>query len=73
MIEVPTEGRPTEETSSDDLLGIDGNAFSIMGTTRKLLQRAGATKEFRDSYFTQAMSGDYDHLLAVSIAYLDLS
>jgi hypothetical protein len=73
MISVPTEGRPTTYTSSEDLIGIDGNAFSIMGTTKQILQRAGASKGFRDSYLKDAMSGDYDHLIAVSVAYLDCS
>ena len=71
MISVPTEGRPTKPTTSEDLIGVDGNAFSIMGNTSGLLQRAGATKEFRDAYRKDAMSGDYDHLIAVSVAYLD--
>jgi hypothetical protein len=70
-IEVPTEGRPAQAPGSEKLLGVDGNAFAIMGTTAKLLARAGASAEFVKSYQAQAMSGSYDHLLAVSFAYLE--
>ena len=70
-ITVPTEGRPTDICYSTDLVGVDGNAFSIMGWTTKTLRRAGANKSFTDAYMAEAMSGDYDHLLATSVAYLD--
>lgn len=70
MINVPTKGRQKKETSSTVLIGIDGNAWSVMGKVRSELQKAGASKEFREEYSTQAMSGDYDHLLAVSVAFL---
>ena len=71
MISVPTNGRPTPESCSADLLGCDGNAFAIMGTTKQLLRHYGASKEYIASYLTEAMSGDYEHLLAASVAYLD--
>lgn len=50
---------------------IDGNAFVIMGTVRKALQRAGADKEYIDKYTTEAKSGDYDNLLCVSMEYIE--
>lgn len=71
MIKVPTDGRPTDEANSADLIGCDGNAFSIMGTTKQLLQHYGASKAYIASYMNEAMSGDYDHLIAASCAYLD--
>jgi hypothetical protein len=49
------------------LVGEDGNAFSIMGRVKKALRRAGADKEYIDKYLNEATSGDYDHLLVVSI------
>lgn len=70
-ITVPTEGRPETAPGSEKLIGVDGNAFAIMGTTSKLLQRAGASADFVKSYQADAMSGSYDHLLQVSVAYLD--
>ena len=68
---VPTTGRPTEPTTSDDLAGKDGNAYAIMGTTKRLLLDAGASRAFVDAYLEEAQSGDYDHLLVTSIAFLD--
>lgn len=71
MITVPETGRPASPTSSSSLLGVDGNAFGIMGHTKTALKRAGADASFIAEYMTQAMSGDYDNLLAVSMAFLD--
>jgi len=73
MITVPTNGRPSSEACSADLFGCDGNAFAIMGTTKSLLRTYGATKEYVAAYLAEAMSGDYDHLLAASVAYLDIN
>lgn len=70
-ITVPTEGRQTEATSSSDLVGVDGNAFAIMAFTQRTLRRAGATPAFTEAYRAAASSGDYDHLIAVSVAFLD--
>lgn len=71
MITVPTEGRPSKAPDSSSLEGLDGNAFNIMGATRKLLRDAGASPEFLAAYTREATSGDYDHVLQTSIAYLD--
>jgi hypothetical protein len=54
------------------LVGEDGNAFSIMGRVKKALRRAGADKEYIDKYLNEATSGDYDHLLVVSMEYVDV-
>jgi hypothetical protein len=54
------------------LIGKDGNAFSIMGLVKKALMRAGADKEYIDRYLSEATSGDYDHLLVVSMGYVDV-
>jgi hypothetical protein len=54
------------------LVGEDGNAFSIMGRVKKALRRAGADKEYIDKYLGEATSGDYDHLLVVSLGYVDV-
>jgi len=70
-IEVPTEGRPEAATDSSILLGVDGNAFSVMATVKRALRQGGATPEYVQEYVKQAMSGDYAHLLAVSVAFLD--
>ena len=54
------------------LVGEDGNAFSIMGRVKKALRRAGADKEYVDKYLKEATSVDYDHLLAVSMEYVNV-
>ncbi len=54
------------------LIGQDGNAFSIMGRVKQALRRAGADKEYIDKYLGEATSGDYNHLLAVSMEYVDV-
>lgn len=71
MIEVPTQGRPQEAPGGDSLVGVDGNAFSVIGFTQKALRRAGASQEFIASYQAEVMSGDYDHVIATSVMYLD--
>lgn len=54
------------------LVGEDGNAFAIMGTVIKALRKAGADKEYTDKYMGEAMSGNYDHLLGVTMEYVDV-
>jgi hypothetical protein len=55
-----------------ELIGQDGNAFAIMGAVSRELKRAGATKEERDAYFTEATSGDYDNLLRVTAGWVNI-
>jgi hypothetical protein len=50
-----------------ELVGHDGNAFSIMGRVTRALRKAGATREQIDEYTQKAMSGDYDNLLRVTM------
>ncbi len=54
------------------LTGQDGNAFFIMGKIQQALKKGGADKEYIDQYMNQAMSGDYIHLLAISMDYVDI-
>ena len=55
-----------------NLIGQNGNAFNIMGLVKQALRRAGADKEYIDQYLSEATSGNYDHLLAVSMEYVDI-
>lgn len=45
------------------LVGKDGNAFSLLGYFRSKANKAGWTKEEIEKVTTEAMSGDYAHLL----------
>lgn len=52
------------------LVGIDGNAGTIMSHVNKVLKASGNPKKVQDAYRLEAMSGDYDHLLVASMTYL---
>ena len=64
-------GKP-DETPTVVLVGEDGNAFNIMGQVVKALKKAGATKAYTDMYLDKAMSGDYNHLLGVTMEYVNV-
>ena len=53
------------------LVGVDGNAFAIMGYVLLAMKDEGFSKEERDEYLEDAKSSDYDHLLCVSVEYID--
>ncbi len=49
------------------LVGLDGNAFSILGRVQKALRSGGVSKKDIDAYMKEAMDGDYNHLLRVTM------
>lgn len=53
------------------LVGVDGNAFAVMGYVRKAMKECGFDEQEIKAYLDDAMSSDYDHLLAVSIEMVD--
>jgi len=53
------------------LVGEDGNAFAIMGRVVTAMRRAGWSKEEIDKYTAEARSGNYDHLLQITMDYTD--
>ena len=53
------------------LVGVDGNAFSIMGYVRSAMKRAQMTSQDIDAYTKDATSSDYNHLLVVSCEMID--
>jgi hypothetical protein len=46
------------------LIGLDGNAYSIMGAFSRNAKHQGWTEAEVKAVLDEAMSGDYDHLLA---------
>lgn len=52
------------------LVGEDGNAYSILGRVSKALKRSGQP-EAAAEYLKRATSGDYDHLLQITLEYVD--
>lgn len=46
------------------LVGIDGNAYSLMGYTQDAMAEQGFSKEEIDAFLRDAQSSDYNHLIA---------
>lgn len=53
------------------LVGLDGNAFSLMGAFSKQARREGWSKPEIDMVMSKCMSGDYDNLLCTLMAHCD--
>lgn len=53
------------------LIGINGNAYNIMGYVRDAMHDAKMTNDDIDAYIKDATSSDYNHLLAVSCEMID--
>lgn len=53
------------------LVGVDGNAFCIMGYVSSALKREKCSKDKIDEYRKEATSGDYDNLVQVSMKVLN--
>ena len=49
------------------LADVDGNAFAIMAYVRSAMRREGKSNEEVNNYIKDAQSGDYQHLLQVSV------
>jgi len=62
-----------KETPTVKLVGESSNVFAIMGVVTKVLKDAGADKEYIDQYLKEAMDGDYDHLLGVTMEYVNVT
>lgn len=46
-----------------DLVGLDGNAFMLMGAFSRQAKKEGWTKEEIAEVINECKSGNYDHLL----------
>lgn len=53
-----------------DLVGVDGNAFAVMGYIATALKREGLG-DLVDEMYQRATSGDYNNLLMVCTEYLN--
>jgi hypothetical protein len=54
------------------LVGTDGNAFTVLGIVRRALARHGVPAADIEAYLDDATSGDYDHLLQVTMRTVDV-
>ena len=53
------------------LVGLDGNAFALMGAFQRQARREKWTAEEIDAVLEDARSGDYNHLLGVLIEHCE--
>jgi len=53
------------------LVGLDGNAFSIIGRVSRVLREAGMKDKVKE-FQQEAMSGDYDHVLQTVMEYCEV-
>ena len=53
------------------LVGINGNAFCIMGHVSHCMKKEGKTKEEIKEYTDRATSGDYSNLICESQKMID--
>lgn len=53
------------------LIGVDGNAYAVMGYVRTAMRHAEMSREDIDAYTKDATSSDYNHLLVVSCEMID--
>ncbi len=54
------------------LVGLDGNAFSVLSRCLEEMRRAKLSPEEREAFHKEATSGDYNHLLATCMEWFDV-
>ena len=55
-----------------NLVGLDGNAFALMGEFQKNARRQGWEREEIEKVLDECTSGDYNHLLRVLMAHTEV-
>ena len=48
------------------LVGVDGNAFSVIAYTKKAMRQSGFSQKEINKYLEKATSSDYNNLLCLS-------
>lgn len=69
LLDAETPPGPKFPDVQVQLSGEDGNGFFIVARVRKALERAGH-REAEVEFFTEATSGDYDHLLQTCMRWV---
>ena len=54
------------------LVGVDGNAFSVMGYTQRCLKQAGLEDKIHEMRI-KAMDGDYSNCICVCLDYVEMA
>lgn len=65
-LQLPLEG--VEVT----LIGENGAALSIISRVTREMRKAGYSREVRDAYMKEAMSGNYDELLQTTMKWVEV-
>ena len=60
-----------DEPQKYTLVGIDGNAFSVMGYVSQCMKKEGMSRQDIENYRKDAMSSDYNNLILVSQEMID--
>lgn len=63
---------PKYPNVSVQLTGRDGNAFAILGVVKSAMRKGKVPAAEIDAFMTEAMSGDYDNLLATVMKWVDV-
>lgn len=63
--------KQVNKTVDLDLVGVNANAFAIMGAFSRQAKREGWTKQEIDLVLDEAKTGDYDHLVATIILHCE--
>jgi len=50
----------------------DGNAFAIIGRVRRAMKKEGVSEAEIHVFTSEAMSGDYDHLLQTCMRWVNV-
>lgn len=61
-----------DKTVNLDLVGVDGNAFMIMGVFQRQARREGWTDDEINAVLSEAKSDDYNHLLATIMNHCEV-
>jgi len=72
----PEEGRPPKVKYpfvDVQLVGVDGNAFMVLGTVRRAMTKAMVPVSEIENFTTEAMAGNYDHLLQTCMRWVNVS
>lgn len=72
MPELEKQSQPLHPEITVQLVGVDGNAFAIIGTCRQAAKQHGLSKEDITCFVDEATSGDYDYLLATCMRWFKI-
>jgi hypothetical protein len=60
-----------DKKAKGSLIGVNGNAFALLGHFQKCAKKSGWSEEEINQVLKEAKSSDYDHLIDVLMSYLE--